>query len=227
MKFMRIFVIATLIIFGSAYFVSFPQAAAKKKVPLEYVRCGDNYHRYAARLPVNYAELAKCPVLFCFDPAGDGAAIVRRFEWAADEFGWIIVGSLDVKNGSIKQIEKAQKATLKDVFKRYKVDRTGCYVAGFSEGARMAYDLAYTYPIMFKGVIAMGAGFGRKRISKRVAVYHCVGSKDSNRGEVIKAHTKLVKRHIQSKIEVFDGRHEYPGTSVLVRAVEWLNSINR
>lgn len=195
------------------------------------IRCDDNIHSYAAYLPPDYEKRRKCPVLFVFDPGGDGATAVRRFLFAARDYGWIVIGSMDARNGPWKNILNAQAAMLKDVKTRYNVDQRRYYAAGFSGGARMSYAIAYDNPSKFKGIIGCGAGYcsvlvdGRK-ISKNVAVYHCVGQSDNAaRKEIDKAYATLKNKGVSTYRNVFSGGHGWPPEYVLKQAVKWLNSI--
>lgn len=191
---------------------------------ISIVKCDDGIHSYAACLPSNYEQKKKYPVLFSFDPGADGTEAVRKFAFAAEKYGWIVVGSLNAKNGPWDPIIQAQSAMLEDIKKRYSVDREKYYAAGFSGGARMSYTIAYQHPSNFKGVIACGAGFGEGSISKKVAVYHCIGRTDSNLDEVKKAHAKLERKHIATHLNIFSGGHSWPPDNVLKEAVDWITS---
>lgn len=200
-----------------------PQAPKRRPGAITIVRCDDGVHSYAACLPSNYEEAGECPVLFCFDPSGDGTEAVRKFAFAAEKYGWIIVGSLNAKNGPWEPILSAQKAMLKDVKKKYNTDESKYYAAGFSGGARMSYTMAYGNPSKFKGVIACGAGFGQGNISKKVAVYHCVGQADSAAmDEMKKAHVELQRKGVKTELNIFQGGHDWPPDLVLQTAVEWI-----
>lgn len=200
------------------------QKPKRRPGAISIIRCDDNFHSYAVCLPSDYEERGRRPVLFCFDPGGDGTTAVRKFAFAAEKYGWIVVGSLNAKNGPWEPILKAQSAMLKDVKKRYNTDQRKYYAAGFSGGARMSYTMAYKNPSNFKGVIACGAGFGQGSISKKVAVYHCVGKRDSNLDEVKKAHNTLKRKRAASKLNIFPGGHSYPPDNVLREAVKWIAS---
>jgi len=195
------------------------------------IRCRDNVHSYAAFLPHDYETRGKCPVLFVFDPGGDGATAVRRFVFAARDYGWIVIGSMDARNGPWKNILSAQKAMLKDVKTRYNVDQTQYYATGFSGGSRMSYAIAYDNPSNFKGIIGCGAGYcsvlvDGRRISKNVAVYHCVGQSDNAaREEIDRAYATLKKKGVSTYMNVFSGGHGWPPEHVLKQAIKWLNSV--
>jgi predicted peptidase len=67
------------------------------------------------------------------------------------KYQWILVGSLDAKNGPWDPILKAQDAMLKDIKQKYYIDTNSFYAGGMSGGARMSYTIAYRYPGHFKG----------------------------------------------------------------------------
>jgi predicted esterase len=192
---------------------------------ISIMRCDDNIHSYAVRLPSDYGQKESYPVLFCFDPGGDGNAAVRNFAFASDLYGWIVVGSLDAKNGPWKPILKAQEAMLKDIKNRYTVDQDKYYAAGFSGGAGMSYTIAYNNPNNFKGVIACGGGLGQGKIAKNIAVYHCVGKADRCAiKEIKKVYKKLERKGVASRTHIFVGGHSYPPNNVLRDAVSWIAS---
>ena len=181
-------------------------------------------YSYAVRLPPNYNLKTKWPVLFCFDPNGNGEYATQQFAHAADKLGWIVVGSFEAKNGPWEPIISAQEAMLKDIPKRFSVNEKRFYAAGFSGGARMSFLIAYKHPNQFKGVIACGAGFPEiaYRVSKNVAVYRCVGKKDSNLQEVRDLFGKLRLAGAKEHLHEFEGGHEWPPSDVITQALEWM-----
>ena len=86
----------------------------------------------------------------------------------------------------------------------------------------MSYTIAYNNPSKFRGVIACGAGFGQGTISKKVAVYNCVGQSDSNIDEVKKARAELQRKGAKSELNVFSGGHDWPPDIVLKQAIDWI-----
>ena len=181
-------------------------------------------YKYAIRLPAKYNTKTRWPVLFCFDPNGNGEEAANRFAYAADNLGWIVVGSLDAKNGPWEPIISAQEAMLKDIPKRFKVDEKRFYAAGFSGGARMSFKIAYSHPAQFKGVIACSAGFAdeRQEIAKNVAVYLCMGRQDGNLAEVQKVYSKLDTNRLKVYKHEFEGGHEWPSPGIISQALDWI-----
>src|ERR687885_659623 len=80
------------------------QAAAGEPLPagklIESVAVrGDASQSYALYLPGVYAPERKWPVLVCFDPLARGRATVARFQAAAEEYGFVVLGSNNSRNG--------------------------------------------------------------------------------------------------------------------------------
>ena len=192
---------------------------------ISIVTCFNGKHSYAISLPPEYSESKQYPVLFCFDPGGDGVEAVKMFKYASEKYDWIVVGSLDAKNGPWAPILRALRVILRDVKQRYNVDNEKFYAAGFSGGARMAYTIAYGNSRYFKAVIACGSGFGQGNIKKKIAVYHCVGDEDFNLEEVKKTHNKLKNKKVKTELNEFSGDHRWPPTYVRNEAVDWIASI--
>lgn len=202
-----------------------PRIQAKGEDEITVITCSDNQHSYAVYLPKNYNKnkaTREYRVLFCFDPGGNGIGAVNKFIYAGEKYEWIIVGSLDAKNGPWIPIKEAQEAMLKDIPQRYNVDTKNYYATGFSGGARMAYDMAYNHPEQFKAVIACGAGFGQGTIHKNIAVYHCIGDRDENLDEVKSAYTQLKNLNVNTKLTVFSGWHRWPPPNVISEAIDWI-----
>jgi predicted esterase len=194
---------------------------------IQIITCFDNQHTYAVYLPKSYKKANKgYRVLFCFDPSGNGKGAVRKFIYAGDKYEWIVVGSLDAKNGPTEPIFKAQDAMLKDIPQKYTVDTTHYYATGFSGGARMAYDIAYRHPEYFKAVIACGAGFGLDTKNINIAVYHCIGNEDFNLDEVKDAYNQLKYLKINTRLNVFPGGHRWPPPDVINGAIDWVAALS-
>jgi predicted esterase len=195
--------------------------------PVDTVRFYDRYwYTYAVRLPPQYNTKTKYPVLFCFDPGANGEDAARRFAYAADNLGWIVVGSLDSKNGPWPPIVRAQEAMLKDIPKRFSVDERRFYATGLSGGARAAATIAYRHLDQFKGIItcAMGVPYDPEqyKISKNIAVYICIGTKDFNLEAAREEYGKLRLMGAKAYKHEFEGGHEWPPPEIISQALDWM-----
>lgn len=112
---------------------------------------------FSVYLPKSFANGEKpLPVLFIFDSQGSGKKAAQLFKPAAEEQGYILASSNDIKPGNTFE-ENVHVATrlINSVAARIPVDFNSVSVAGFSEGARVANAM----PLIFSnihGVIAVG-----------------------------------------------------------------------
>ncbi len=203
--------------------------AQENALKAETIHFKDGKYSYVVYLPPGYSTSKKWPVLFCFDALGDGELTAMIFSCAAINQGWIVVGSLDVKNGlSYQVISEIQDAMLNDILHRYSVDINQFYATGFSGGTYASYYIAYAYPDHFRGVIACGAGLGTDNVfarivSSKISVFHCLGNNDFKYDEVVWAHHILIERGAHSKLRKYEGTHQYPPKEVILEALDWIS----
>jgi hypothetical protein len=166
---------------------------------------------YALYLPTYYSASRQWPVVVAFDPAARGKLPVERFKSAAEEFGYIVVGSNGFKNGPMDLGIKSAEAIWRDVTSRFSLDPNRVYLAGFSGGARLANGIAMASSIP-RAVISCGAGFRIADRSRRVpfSVIAICGAWDTNFLEMRTLHRKLQENRSRSRLIVFSGGHEWP-----------------
>jgi predicted esterase len=193
---------------------------------VEKVVCAkDPNQTYALYLPSNYVSNRKWPILYAFDPAARGRIPVERFKEAAEKFGWIIVGSNNSRNANTQSSIDAWNAITIDTTQRFSINDARVYAAGFSGGARMAIMLATQCKNCLAGVIAGGAGFPEgiePAATMRFALFVIAGNEDFNFAEVKSLEEKLTRAGMAHQIEIFDGRHEWPPSSVAIDALAWM-----
>ena len=193
---------------------------------IEKVVCaGDPKQTYAVYLPSNYVGARKWPILYAFDPGARGRTPVEHFKEAAEKFGWIIVGSNNSRNGNGQSSFDAWNAITRDTAARFSLDDSRAYAAGFSGGARMAILLATQCKDCLAGVIASGAGFPvgiEPSTAMHFAMFTTAGTEDFNFAEVKSLDEKLKRAGMAHQSEIFEGRHEWPPSSVAVNAIAWM-----
>ena len=59
----------------------------------------DTSQSYEVYLPSGYPAQKKWPVIFVFDPHGNGKLAVEHFKEAAEMFGYVVLGSNNSRNG--------------------------------------------------------------------------------------------------------------------------------
>ena len=193
---------------------------------IEKVTCArDPSQSYALYLPRNYEKSRKWPVLYAFDPGARGRVPVERFKDAAEQFGWIVVGSNNSRNASIQSSIDAWNAIIRDTTDRFSIDDTRAYATGFSGGARVALTFATQCKNCLAGVIAGGAAFPpgiEPAPTMQFTIFGIAGVDDFNFPEMKELDEKLTRLNVSHQIEIWDGRHEWFPSSVATDAVAWM-----
>jgi hypothetical protein len=203
----------------------YPQGLPKGQI-IEKISClNDSNQTYALYLPSNYSSDRKWPVLYAFDAGARGSLPVRRFEAAAEKYGYILAGSNNSQNGPIDIVEEALNALFADTESRFALDSRRVYLTGFSGGARVAVAAASAMKGKISGVIACGAGFHSEvplSIAKSFAFFGAIGTEDFNFPELRDLDIALEKLRTIHALEIFEGGHEWPPETVCSRAIEWM-----
>jgi predicted esterase len=206
------------------------QAAAAQALPtgklIESVAVrSDASQSYALYLPGVYAPERKWPVLVCFDPLARGPLPVARFQAAAEEYGFVVLGSNNSRNGlDGAALSKIINALWADAHERLSLDDARVYAAGFSGGARLAVSFAAGCRGCVAGVFACGAGFpsaSRPTPQLPFAFFGAVGFDDFNFDEMRELERGFEETRTPFVFETFDGGHEWPPKEVCEKALAW------
>ena len=193
---------------------------------VEKVTCArDPTQSYALYLPRNYDKSRKWPVLYAFDPGARGRVPVERYKDAAEQFGWILVGSNNSRNASMQSSITSWNAIVHDTLDKFSIDDGRAYITGFSGGARVALTFASQCKDCLAGVIAGGAGFPpdiEPAPTMHFAIFAIAGIEDFNFPEIKELDVKLTRANIAHQIEIWGGRHEWPPATVATDAVVWM-----
>jgi predicted esterase len=214
-------VAATLVAFGPGFSQEFERGK-----PLDKVVCLNAPEQsYALYLPTAFIPGEKWPVLFLFDPGARGLTAIEAFRAAAEEFGWILIGSNNSRNGPMEISARAASAIWEDARRRLPVDEKRVYAGGFSGGSRVAsiFPLVVGRPIA--GIIGCGAGLssGLKPAGLEARAYFgLTGLADFNYGEMKALDLAFDAGDTPHRFLFFDGRHDWPDPAGCARAVEWM-----
>jgi predicted esterase len=206
---------ALLFAVAAAYATDFPTGQI-----LDDVKCqGDATESYALYLPKAYTPERAWPVIFAFDPGARGRNGVERYQAAAEQYGYIVAGSNNSRNG--QDDNPAVAALSHDVIARFHIDPKRIYTAGMSGGARVAMGVAVSSPEKIAGVIASSATYpdGVRRRSLRFPVFATAGTEDFNHLEMRRLDRDLTTPH---HLEIFDGGHVWLSSELALQAVEWM-----
>ncbi|MFQ5843657.1 MAG: hypothetical protein ACE5JG_01580 [Planctomycetota bacterium] len=184
----------------------------------------DTAQKYSCYLPAGYDSQKTWPILYCFSPNARGDLFVQRYRDVCEKRGWIVVGSMNSKNGPWAPIKAAIDAMWADTEARFRLSRTMRYASGFSGGARVSFSVAELHSESVSGVIAIGAGLSSQRMPKNtLAVYLTCGEEDFDKRELDPLFEKLKQAGNPVVYRNFPGGHTVPGTELLAEAVEWLD----
>jgi len=223
MKVFYLFLTITILFSG----IVLPAKELPKGKVIAKVSCAnDKAQTYAAYLPKNYNAKKKWPILYCFDPGARGSLPVKLFKNAAQKYGFIVVGSNNVKNGPWPSIQAGVKAIWEDTQKRFSVDPKRIYATGFSGGGRVATILPFMYKGKIAGVMAFGGAFTSQHSphkDMKWLFYGLVGNKDPNLRPMMMISQAMKNAGIFHRVRVFDGGHSWPQESACTEAIEWMN----
>ena len=170
---------------------------------------------YALYIPLKTLDQS-LPVVYFFDPHGDGSLPLQKYKALADEYQFILIGSNDSKNGNdFNESENIWNILNEDVQKRIKINSNRIYTCGFSGGAKVATFIALQHPEI-KGVIADGAALP-DIISQNFnfSFTGIVGNGDMNRSDLISINKTLDKTQEHHRLILFNGKHEWAPEAVM------------
>jgi hypothetical protein len=222
---MTAIVLALLLLapFSSFATADFPSGEVSPRV----VCLNDPEQSYALYLPTGYRPGRPNPILYCFDPGGNGNIPVAIFRVGAEKFGWIVVGSHNSRNGPWEGILRAARALWYDTHARFAIDDGRVYAAGFSGGARAACGLGKMLSIPLTGVIGCGAGLPEwlePGDMAGVPWFGTVGLRDFNYQEMQELERQLRRQGNPCHLRLFHGGHAWPPAKLALEAIAWLEA---
>jgi hypothetical protein len=157
------------------------------------------------------------PLLIILDSGGDGLMAVKKIQPAVSHMPFLVVGSDRVRNnfqGYIQAIEML----IREFSEKYSVSQV--YLAGFSGGARMAFEYARTHSV--QGVLMCGAGPSVNSPDELPCpVYMIAGTTDFNFSETY--YNPLTRSGQQKLVSgYFRGIHEWPPAEMLYEGLLFL-----
>jgi pimeloyl-ACP methyl ester carboxylesterase len=187
---------------------------------VDAVQCLDDpSQRYALYLPSNFTPERRWPVIFAFDAGGRGLRPVERYQAAAEQYGYIVVGSNNSRNGPVAVSSTAASAMRADVEKRFPIDPRRIYTAGMSGGARVAMRMGLRWEAV-AGVFASSGGFpDRFYETVPFPVFFSAGTDDFNYLEMRNLDRRIKSPH---RLQIFDGGHTWLPVAMALDAVEWM-----
>jgi len=196
---------------------SFAQDPFQAGKLIEKVVCkADASQSYALYIPVK-GNKTPLPVVYLFDPHGDGTLPLKKYKSLADAYSFIFVGSNNSKNGNDWQTTESLWQRLSgDTKARLNIDDKRVYTCGFSGGAKVASYVALQHREI-KGVLVGGAGLpdGVSAGNFSFSFTIMAGEGDMNLTDLVAVNNELNSTRTRHRMIVFDGKHEWAPKDVL------------
>jgi hypothetical protein len=186
----------------------------------------DEKQSYALYLPASFAVNRKWPIIYAFDPGGRGAVAVDVIRAAAENYGYIVVGSNNSRNGPQGGGSEAAQAMWLDTALRFPIDENRRYFAGMSGGGRVASSLALSCHTCVAGVISNASGFPAgitPAPDTKFAYFASVGDADLNYFEFLDLRALLDNFKFLYRIRIFPGGHGWAPPEVWNEALNWMD----
>ncbi len=166
-------------------------------------------------------ENLKLPnVLFVvIDAHADSKLAIKNFRWAAEQYGFHVIALNNVKNNDQKYEQHIQQG-ISQAKDDLQLDPKQIILAGFSGGARMALNYAFSKTI--QGVIMMGAGPGQQSVSFPFPLVMITGTQDFN---FIEQYYPITSPQVDNPNLIalhWQGKHEWPDSSTIKDAVSFI-----
>jgi dienelactone hydrolase len=171
---------------------------------------------YALYIPIK-GNKGPLPVVYLFDPHGDGTLPLKKYKSLADAYGFIFVGSNNSKNGNDWQTTENIWQHLSDDTKtRLRIDDKRVYTCGFSGGAKVASYVALQHQGI-KGVLVGGAGLpdGVPAGNMSFSLTIMAGEGDMNLTDLVAMNNELDRTRTRHRIIIFDGKHEWAPSNIM------------
>jgi hypothetical protein len=196
---------------------------AQRGVIIDKVVCkSEPSQSYCLYLPKSYDVNKSYPVIYAFDPHGNGHIPVALMKNSAEKLEYIVVGSNNSRNGlGLDEINSIINNLLADTQQKISIETNRIYSAGFSGGARVACLMAQ-YTGKVKGVISCSAGFQPDNIPLTFRFIGVAGTQDMNYLEMKQLSDYLESFHQPHQFLVFKGKHQWPPESIISEAISVL-----
>jgi|GEM_PF-3162183 len=169
----------------------------------------DSSINFSLYLPSSFSESGPNKMIVFLDAQGDGKLPVSRYKTLADRYGFILMGSLNSKNGLPFQAhQRIFKVLQSEALDRFHVPASQLAIAGFSGGARVAAMLAQGDSAI-NAVMGCGAGFNPTK-TDGFSYYGLVGQGDFNFQEFWSLGALLREGNKPHHLATFPGAHHWP-----------------
>jgi hypothetical protein len=212
MKFLYPFAILFLLLNSCS-----PEKEINYSQPVKGKCNSDNENIYHYSLPQQYE--GSLPLLIILDSGGDGLMAVNKTIPALTNIPCLVIGS-DLIRNNFPGFERAITVLIDDACSKFPVSKDKVVLAGFSGGARMAFEYARKHRVM--GVMMCGAGPSMNQNEQLPCpVWMIAGTTDFNFRETF--YNPLNSSGQQEFLaDYFSGSHEWPPADLMKDACLFL-----
>ena len=195
----------------------------RKGVVIDTLSINDSIaETYSIYLPTAFTPEKTWPVLFVFDTNGRGSRATQLFRQAAEEQGYIIAASNNIKEKeTLLNNVKVGTRLMNTVFNYFPIDNNMVFTSGLAEGARVASVLPTVFPVV-KGVLAIGDAWVNDDYINKEAKFFFLGMAGytDNKFNAMRETSEFLKRaKLESEFYPFEGGEEWPAAEVLNNAI--------
>ncbi len=179
---------------------------------------------YALYLPLRYNASKRYPCIYFFDSHANGAFPLKRYKNLADQFGFVLIGSNNSRNGMAWQdVNESVIEMMEDSRRRIHIDSLLIFTSGFSGGAKVASSVAI-FNGGIAGVIACAGGMPpvEQEIQTRFDYFGIVGEQDFNLTGLDILHEKLGLYGFNQQLITFNGKHTWADSADFRTALLWM-----
>ena len=165
-------------------------------------------------------EKAKQTLIVVIDPHGDGKLAVSEFKEITEKFDCTIIGLNDIEN-NVPGFEEKIRKDINAAKNNLNLNIKHLFIAGFSGGARMAFQYALNYPL--NGVLMCGAGINMKNIGQlQFPLAMIIGTKDFNFIEQYYSPYSPIVKNKNVLTVLFEGIHEWSPKNDILSGMTFL-----
>ncbi|MEJ1223516.1 alpha/beta hydrolase [Sediminicola sp. 1XM1-17] len=165
-----------LLLISSTFSVAAQDLTFKKGVVTDSVFINDSIQEsFALYMPKNFDNAKNWPVIFLFDEEGRGRQLVRFFQEAAEQEGYILAASNNVHDSlPISKNILISNRMFNRTFQLFSIHAKRIYTGGISGGGRLASVIPVFVPNI-EGVVSFGGTLGNVEVLSSKNLFHYIG----------------------------------------------------